>query len=252
MLQQFSGKTAFVTGAASGIGRATMVRLARAGAQVYACDINDEALEQAARELRDDGAVVITQMLDVTDEPACRAAIEACVEKFGGLDILCNIAGMVMSRNFTEISTEEWLRVMNVNTNSVFVLCQAAMPHLLKSQGNIVNISSTAGLSGLPYNSVYCASKGAVLLLSKALAAEYAGRGVRVNAVCPGAVNTPLIKDMPLPEGVDLALYGRMSPLTPYFAEPEEIAAAVTYLASEEARFVTGTALVIDGGQTAV
>lgn len=229
-----------------------MVRLARAGAQVYACDINDEALEEAARELRDDGAVVITQMLDVTDEPACRAAIEACVEKFGGLDILCNIAGMVMTRNFTEISTEEWQRVMNVNTNSVFVLCQAAMPHLLKSQGNIVNISSTAGLSGLPYNSVYCASKGAVLLLSKALAAEYAGRGVRVNAVCPGAVNTPLIQNLSLPEGVDLALYGRMSPLTPYFAEPEEIAAAVTYLASEEARFVTGTALVIDGGQTAV
>jgi len=107
-------------------------------------------------------------------------------------------------------------------------------------------------LQGLPYNSAYCASKGAVLLLSKSLAVEFAGRGVRVNAVCPGAVDTPLIKGLQIPEGADLALYGRMSPLTSYFAQAEEIAGSVAYLASDEARFVTGSALVIDGGQTAI
>lgn len=251
-MKRFEEKIAFVTGAASGIGLATMSRLGREGASIYAADINIDALETEAAALRNEGLNIVSVALDVTDEQACRAAVEACVAQFGKLDILCNIAGMVMSKNFTDISSAEWLRVMNVNTNSVFVLCQAAIPHLLKTQGNIVNISSTAGLAGLPYQSVYCASKGAVLLLSKALAAEYAGKGIRINAICPGAVNTPLIKGHPVPEGADLQLYGRMSPLTPYFAEPTEIAGAVAYLASEEARFVTGSALVIDGGQTTI
>lgn len=251
-MKKFEGKIALVTGAASGIGLATMERLGRDGASIYACDISAAALEAEVARLREAGLDVVAQVLDVTDEPACRAAVDDCVDRFGKLDILCNIAGMVMTRNFTEITTSEWLRVMNVNTNSVFVLCQAAIPHLLKSQGNIVNISSTAGLAGLPYNSAYCASKGAVLLLSKAIAAEYASKGIRVNAICPGAVNTPLIKGLAMPEGVDLQLYGRLSPLTPYFAEASEIAGAVAYLASDEARFITGSALVIDGGQTTI
>lgn len=251
-MAEFSGKVAFVTGAASGIGLATVKRLASEGASIYACDINAEALASTGDALRAQGLAVTSEVLDVTDEAACRAAIENCVRRLGTLDILCNIAGMVMTRHFADLDSATWRRVMDVNTNAVFVLCHAALPHLLESQGNIVNISSTAGIAGLPYNSAYCASKAAVLGLSKALAVEFAGRGVRVNAICPGAVNTPLIKDLPLPEGADLQLYGRMSPLTPYFAEPEEIADALAYLASERARFVTGSALVIDGGQTTV
>lgn len=251
-MAEFSGKVAFVTGAASGIGRATMQRLATEGASVYACDINAAMLEAEAGTLREQGLAVTWQALDVTDEAACRAAIETCVEQLGSLDILCNVAGMVMTRNFAELDSATWRRVMDVNSNAVFVLCHAAMPHLLASQGNIVNIASTAGLAGLPYNSAYCASKAAVVGLTKALAVEFASRGVRVNAICPGAVNTPLIRDLPLPEGADLQLYGRMSPLTPYFAEPEEIADALAYLASPRARFITGSTLVIDGGQTTV
>ncbi|MDO8861607.1 SDR family oxidoreductase [Haliea sp. E1-2-M8] len=251
-MTRFDGKVAFITGAASGIGLATVARLGREGAKVYASDINAELLARETARLSGEGLDIHTRVLDVTDETDCRAAVEECLAKFGRLDILCNVAGMVLTKNFLDVSAEEWDWVMTVNTRSVFVLCQAAMPHLLETSGNIVNISSAAGLQGLPYNSAYCASKGAVLLLSKSLAVEFASRGVRVNAVCPGAVDTPLVKNIQIPEGADMALYGRMFPLTGYYAQPEEIAGAVAYLASDEAKFVTGSALVIDGGQTAV
>lgn len=251
-MKRFEDKVALVTGAASGIGLATMQRLAQEGARVYACDINTAPLEREAAALRESGAEVLTRELDVTDDAGCEAAVAECLAQFGRLDILCNIAGMVCTGHFTDLSPGQWRRVMDVNANSVFVLSHAAMPHLLESGGNIVNIASTAALAGLPYNSAYCASKAAVLQFSKALATEYAGRGVRVNAVCPGAVNTPLVKNAQAPEGADMALFQRMFPLTPSFSEPGEIAAAVAYLASAEARFVTGSALVIDGGQTAI
>ncbi|GAB3269950.1 SDR family NAD(P)-dependent oxidoreductase [Parahaliea aestuarii] len=251
-MQRFDNKVAFITGAASGIGLATAKRLGGEGASLFACDINAEGLEREMSALRDSGVDITYRVLDVSDDAACAAAVAECVATFGKLDILCNIAGMVCTGHFTELTAERWRRVMDVNINSVFVLSLAAMPHLLESGGNIVNIASTAGIAGLPYNSAYCASKAAVLNFSRALATEYASRGVRVNAVCPGGVNTPLIQNAQAPEGADLALFGRMSPLTPYMAEAEEIAGAVAYLASAEARFVTGSGLVIDGGQTAI
>ncbi|MEQ9464586.1 MAG: SDR family oxidoreductase [Haliea sp.] len=251
-MERFDGKVAFVTGAASGIGLATVSRLAREGARVYASDINAELLARETALLAGQGLQIHSRVLDVTDEADCRAAVAGCVAHYGKLDVLCNVAGMVLTKNFLDMAAAEWDRVMAVNSRSVFVLCQAALPHLLETTGNIVNISSTAGLQGLPYNSAYCASKGAVLLLSKSLAVEFASRGVRVNAVCPGAVDTPLVKNIEVPEGADMALYGRMFPLTSYYAQPEEIAGAVAYLASDEAKFVTGSAMVIDGGQTAI
>ncbi|WP_116364963.1 SDR family NAD(P)-dependent oxidoreductase [Parahaliea mediterranea] len=251
-MQRFDNKVAFITGAASGIGLASAKRLGGEGARLFACDINAEGLASEMAVLRDSGVEVTTRVLDVSDDADCAAAVAECVAAYGQLDILCNIAGMVCTSHFAELTVERWRRVMDVNINSVFALSLAAIPHLLESGGNIVNIASTAGIAGLPYNSAYCASKAAVLNFSRALATEYAGRGVRVNAVCPGGVNTPLIRNAQAPEGADLALFGRMSPLTPYMAEPEEIAGAVAYLASAEARFVTGSALVIDGGQTAI
>ncbi|TXS95380.1 SDR family oxidoreductase [Parahaliea maris] len=251
-MDRFENKVAFITGAASGIGLATARRLGEEGARLFACDINAEGLEREMTALRERGVEVRFRVLDVTDDADCAEAVQECVAAYGQLDILCNIAGMVCTANFTDLTAERWRRVMDVNINSVFVLCLAAMPHLLESGGNVVNIASTAGIAGLPYNSAYCASKAAVLNFSRALAVEYASRGVRVNAVCPGGVNTPLIQNAQAPEGADLALFGRMSPITPFMAEPEEIAGSVAYLASNEARFVTGSALVIDGGQTAV
>jgi len=251
-MHQMTGKNVFVTGAASGIGLAISKRCAGAGANVYCCDFNAELLTKEVKALQDKGLAVTPHVFDVTDNEACISAVQDCVQQFGGLDVLCNVAGMVQMKHFSDITVDEWRRIMDVNANSVFYLCKAAMPHLLSSGGNIVNIASTAGLVGLPYNAGYCASKGAVVQLTKALAVEYAKQGVRANAVCPGKVETPLNKNLSLPEDADMALFGRMHPLTQYAAEAEEIAAAVTYLASDEARFVTGSALVIDGGQTAV
>ncbi len=187
---------------------------------------------------------------DASKRENCFALIEASAEQLGGLDVLCNIAGFAQSRHFTDFTESDWQNMLAVNLSAVFYTCQAAMPELLKSGGNIVNMASSAGLVGQAYQGGYCATKGAVVMLSKSLALEYAARGVRVNAVCPGGVNTPLAHNFSLPDKVDDKLVQRLFPLIDS-AEPEEIAAAILYLASAAARFVTGVAFPIDGGQTA-
>ena len=248
-MKRFEGKTALITGAGSGIGRAVSLRLAEEGASVYLADINEAGMAETAA-LLPENCTHHEFLLDVGDASACREVVDQVVTSAGQLDVLCNIAGIALCQNFTEISETDWQRVININLNGVFYLCQAAMPHLLESGGNIVNMSSSAGRTGQAYNSAYCAAKAAVLMLSKALAVEYAGRGVRVNAVCPGAVSTPLVHGFTPPEDANPELFARMLPLLP-MAEAEEIAAAVAYLASDEARFVTGIDFAIDGGQTA-
>lgn len=248
-MQRFSSKVAFITGAASGIGRATALRLGEEGATLYLADINEAGLAQTAESLPT-GTKVITATLDVTDADACSAAINACAEHFGQLDILCNIAGIALCDNMESITDEQWQRMIAINLNSVFFLSRAAVPHLKRSHGNIVNMSSSAGLVGQAYNSAYCATKAGVLMFSKSLAIEFAKQGVRVNAVCPGMVKTPLTDQFTMPEDVDMELMGKLFPLMEG-AEASEIAGAVAYLASDEARFITGAALPIDGAQTA-
>ena len=249
-MNRFEDKVALITGAGSGIGRATAMRLAREGARVYLADINEEAMRETAIAIGKQADVEYT-VLNVTRQAQCQRAIEACVAHFGKLDVLCNIAGIALCRQFTEINSDEWQRVVDINLNSVFYLCQAAMPHLLETRGNIINMSSSAGREGQAYQAAYCATKAAVLMLSKSIAIEYAKQGVRANAICPGAVATPLTQNFAAPENADMSLFKRMFPLTEPMAEAEEIAAAVAYLASEEARFVTGIDFAIDGAQTA-
>lgn len=253
-MKRFENKVALVTGAASGIGLATAQRLAREGASVFACDLNAEQLEAEMAKLAAEGLTVRTHKLNVADSAACHAAVAEAVATYGKLDVLCNIAGIGQFKDFADISQGEWDKIMAVNVTGVFALCQAAMPHLLASQGNIINMSSSAGVVGVPYNAAYCASKGAVLMLTKSLSSEFAARGVRVNAICPGGVNTPLSRGFSesMPKNMDANLMMRVFPLTPFNAEPEEIAAAVAYLASDEARFVTGIGFSIDGGQTGI
>lgn len=248
-MQRHSNKVALITGAASGIGRATAIRLAQEGASVVLGDVNMQGLAET-RELLPSSTRVGCIELDVSTQASCQQAVDYAVAEFGRLDVLCNIAGISLCRNFTQISAEEWQRIVAINLNGVFHMCQSAMPHLLESRGNIVNMASTAGLEGLAYNAGYCATKAAVVMLSKSLALEFSAKGVRVNALCPGAVETPLSAKFDMPEGADPALLGRMFPLLD-MSKPEEIAAAVAYLASDEARFVTGVAFAIDGGQTA-
>jgi meso-butanediol dehydrogenase/(S,S)-butanediol dehydrogenase/diacetyl reductase len=249
-MRRFENKVAMVTGAGSGIGRATALRLASEGARLAISDINPAGLEETLALLPGAAGVHLAAPLDVSDAGACRAAIADTVAHFGCLHVLCNIAGFAKPQRLAEVSDDDWQRMISVNLSSVFFMCQAAMPHLVATRGAIVNMASSAGLVGQIYNSVYCASKGGVVLLSKALAVEFASSGVRVNAVCPGGVKTPLSAGFKLPENADMNVAGRLWPLMEA-AEPEEIAAAVAYLACDEARFVTGEAFAIDGGQTA-
>lgn len=249
-MNRFENKVALVTGAGSGIGRATAVRLAEEGAGVFLADIDADSLAETAQ-LLPAGIPAASACLDVADQQQCAATVEQCVAEMGRLDVLCNIAGIAMLRHFTDITPAEWHRVVDVNLNGTFYLCQAAMPHLLETGGNIVNMSSSAGRGGQAYNAAYCAAKAGLLMMTKALAVEYAAKGVRANAVCPGAVDTPLSRNFTPPPDIDQALFNRLiSPVQPW-AEPEEIAAAIAYLASDEARFVTGIDFAIDGGQTA-
>lgn len=246
-MNRFENKVALVTGAASGIGRATALRLASEGAQVMLADINSEGLAETAALIPSETAQLV---FDAAQRDQCQNIVAETVAKFSKLDVLCNIAGFAMSRHFTDVTAEQWSKMVDVNLNSVFHISQAAIPHLLEVKGNIVNMASSAGLVGQAYNSVYCATKGAVVMLSKALAVEYAGRGVRVNAVCPGGVETPLTAKFEAPEDADMSLMARLFPLTE-MGQPEEIAGAVAYLASPEARYVTAEAFSIDGGQVA-
>ena len=248
-MERFTGKVALVTGAGSGIGRATALRLASEGARVLLADINEQSLTDT-REALPAGSDAIGVVTDVRDSASCSAAVDACINSFGQLDILCNIAGIALCQHLTDISDEQWQRVMDINLNGVFFMCRSAIPSLVESKGCIVNMSSSAGLEGQVYNSAYCASKAGVLMFTKALAIEFSKQEVRVNAVCPGMVKTPLTENFAMPDNADMQLMGKLFPLLEG-AEPEEIAAAVAYLASAEARFVTGAALPIDGAQTA-
>ncbi len=248
---RFEGKSVIVTGAASGIGRATALRLGEEGADVVLLDIDEEGLNSAAKILTDMDRQGHTRVVDLSQgSEACRAAIDFGVQKLGKLDVLCNIAGIAKARHFSDVTDAEWDRMMAINLSAVFFGSQAALPHLIATQGNIVNMSSTAALDGQIYNAVYCATKAGVLQMTKALAIELASKKVRVNAVCPGTVMTPLVENFELPEDPDMQLMSRMfSLLDP--AQPEEIASAVAYLASDEARFVSGISFAIDGAQSA-
>lgn len=247
---RFADKSILVTGAASGIGAATAQRFAHEGASVLLCDINDKGLADTAGQIRAAGGRAETCILDVRDSQQCAAAVTRAQQLFGKLDVLANIAGIALCKHVTDITDAEWQRVIEINLNGVFFMTRAALPLLVESKGCIVNMSSSAGLVGQAYNSAYCATKAAVTMFTKSLALEYAKRGVRVNAVCPGGVVTPLLQNFSMPVNADQSLMMRLFPLLD-MGQPEEIAAAVAYLASAEARYITGIALPIDGGQTA-
>lgn len=249
-MKRFEGKAAIITGAASGIGSASAKRLAAEGAKVMLADIHKPGLEETTKAIVDVGGQASMQVFDVSDAKACETCVRETVDEFGRLDVLCNIAGILKMAHFLDIIDEQWHRIVGINLSGVFFMCRAAIPHLLETKGNIINMGSTASLSGQVYNAPYCATKAGVVMLTKSMAIEFAGRGVRVNAICPGSVKTPLTKNLEFPENADMQLMSRLFPLLDS-ANPEEIASAVAYLASEEARFVTGIAFPIDGGQTA-
>jgi NAD(P)-dependent dehydrogenase (short-subunit alcohol dehydrogenase family) len=236
---RFAGKVALVTGGASGIGAATVAALRAEGARVAVLDQTDAG-----------SACDVALTVDVADAAALSDAVTRVVDELGGLDVAVNAAGISpMPTGFTDVTAEDWARVIAVNLTGVFNSMQAELvPMLERGAGSIVNVSSAAGLIGYPGLPAYVASKHGVLGLTKTAALEYARRGVRVNAVCPGLVRTPMLMGSLSREEIDRL--GRGAPVG-RVAEPDEIAAVILHLASDDSSYVTGHAMAVDGGALA-
>jgi NAD(P)-dependent dehydrogenase (short-subunit alcohol dehydrogenase family) len=249
-MRRFEGKSALITGAASGIGRATALRLGSEGAAIHGVDLDDAGLAETAAQVQAAGGKMSASRRDLSKRDGCVGAVDDALASLGKLDVLGNVAGISRFHIFEQLPEADWNLMLAVNLSAVLWSSQAALPHLVESKGAIVNVASVAGLIGQAYTVAYCATKGGVVQLTRALAMEYIERGVRVNAVAPGGVNTPMNSKMHFPKEMDWKL------VKPYMgkrgmAEPGEIAAAIAYLASDEARFVHGAVLSIDGGVAA-
>jgi NAD(P)-dependent dehydrogenase (short-subunit alcohol dehydrogenase family) len=245
-MNRFEGKVALVTGAASGIGKATALRLAQEGAAVACADVN-EAVAQTAAEVEKLGRVASSHVLDVSDEAAVAATMAAVIEKHGKLDVLANVAGVLRADHTHQLATEHWDRIIRINLTGTFFVCRAAIPHLLATKGCIVNTSSTSALGSHPWMAAYAASKGGIISLTKTIAVEYVKQGLRANCVCPGGVATPLHGQFRMPKQADPDLLRGAMPLVPYVG-PEHAASVIAFLASDDAKYITGTEVRADGG----
>lgn len=252
---RFAGKAVLVTGGGSGIGAATARAFAREGARVMVADVSEERGRETADAIRAAGGEAVTVAGDVSREADAERMVEATVSSFGRIDVLFNNAGILIEKPVHELTEEEWDRVLGVNLKGVFLVSKHAVPHMMRQRaGVIVNTGSVNSLVADPGDPAYCASKGGVALLTKSMALDYAAYGIRVNAVCPGWVETRMFAQEAATRGLTVEQYrqkaGDEQPIG-RVGTPEEIAEAVLFLASDASSYMTGALLVIDGGISA-
>jgi NAD(P)-dependent dehydrogenase (short-subunit alcohol dehydrogenase family) len=250
---RISGKACVVTGAGSGIGRATAVRLAEEGGSVLAVDISADSLEATVSEIQGGGGTASALHADVSDSAQVDAMVAACVERYGRIDVLVNNAGVNLPGVLHEVTDDTIDRTLGVNVRGPIYGCRAAIPHMLRQGGgSIINMSSVNGIVSEPFLAVYSASKGAIVMLTKGVALDYAKQGIRCNAICPGWVDTPINHAHAAMLGGLDKVYAEIDSFQPIGrpGEPREIANVVLFLASDESSFMTGSVVVADGGMT--
>lgn len=241
---------ALVTGASSGIGAATAIAFAEAGWEVMAAGRDEGRLEEVA----DVSDNIASWSGELTESDECNELVDDTIDEFGRLDCLVNNAGVIIRAGVADTSDDDWRHTMGINLDAPFFLSRAALPHLLQSTGSIVNIASDWGLRGGERAAAYCASKGAIIQLTKAMAIDHARDGLRINAVCPGDIDTPMLASEADDTGIDLDEFlARAAEGNPNgrIGTPEEVAALIIFLASDSAAHITGTAIPIDGGALA-
>ena len=250
---RFMDRTAYITGAASGLGRATAMLFAAEGAKVFAVDVNGDGVVETVNAIRATGGQAIGGVCDVSDLESVQASVEYMVESFGSLHLLINVAGVGRAARFEEIDEREWARTLGVNLTGVFHTTKAALPHLLQHRGaNIVNVASIAGLRGQAYCSAYCATKAGMINFTRSLALEFATRGLRANCIAPAGIQTDLISHFIPRADFEPQLIAYFSPPKPgKMWKPEDMANSIAYLASDDARMINGAVLVCDGGTLA-
>jgi NAD(P)-dependent dehydrogenase (short-subunit alcohol dehydrogenase family) len=245
-----ASKVAIITGGAGGIGRAAALLFAAEGAAVTIIDLNPEG-EKIAQEINRAGGRAVFALADVTNGADCRRAVQRVVDEFEGIDILFNNAGIIRRASVLETSDSEWDAVISVNVKSIFLMCREVVPVMARAQrGSIINTASGWGLAGGARAAAYCASKGAVVLMTKAMAIDHGPHGIRVNCICPGDTDTAMLRSEAEQVGESEDRFLADSARRPLgrIGKPEEIARAALFLASDASSFVTGTALVVDGG----
>jgi len=250
-LVSLKSKVAVVTGAASGIGRGIAMRISEMGAFVSVLDIDAKKGEETAAEIRNQGGEALFTKCDVRSAADCRHAVETAISKWGRIDILCNCAGIAIRKDVVDLTEEEWDRTLDITVKGIYLLSHEVVPHMIRAGGgSIINIGSGWSLKGGPRAAAYCAAKGGAVNLTRAMAIDHGKHNIRVNCVCPGDVDTPMLRSECAQLGEDAQTFMREAANRPLarVGTPEDIANAVLFLASPMSSWITGAALVVDGG----